>query len=50
MFINLEKMLYNIYPEYRESENYFLLREFKINKNKSLENNNIKNNNIIILY
>ena len=49
MFINLEKSLYDIYPEYRESENYFLLRGVKINKYKSLENNNIKDSDIITL-
>ena len=49
MFINIEKSLYDIYPEYRESENYFLLRGLKINKYKSLENNNIKDSDIITL-
>ena len=49
MFINIEKSLYDIYPEYRESENYFLLRGVKINKYKSLENNNIKDSDIITL-
>ena len=49
MFINIEKSLYDIYPEYKESENYFLLRGLKINKYKSLEDNNIKNSDIITL-
>ena len=49
MFINIEKSLYDIYPEYKESENYFLLRGSKINKYKSLESNNIQNSDIITL-
>ena len=49
IFINLEKSLYDTYPEYRESENYFLLRGLKINKYKSLESNNIKDSDIITL-
>ena len=49
IFTNLEKSLYDIFPEYAESENYFLLSGSKINKYKSLEYNNIKDSDIITL-
>ena len=49
IFTSLEKSLYDIFPEYGESENYFLLSGRKINKYKSLECNNIKNSDIIKL-
>ena len=48
-FNNLENRLYNIYPDYMESENHFLCRGNKINKYKSLEENKIDDNDIIIL-
>ena len=48
-FFRLENLLYDKYPEYRETENYFLFKGDKINKFKSLDNNNIHNNDIIIL-
>ena len=43
-------MLYNKYPKYTDTENYFLVSGKKVNKHKTLENNNIKNNDIITLY
>ena len=49
IFTDLEKSLYDIFPEYAESENYFLLSGSKINKYKSLEYNNIKDSDIITL-
>ena len=49
IFTDLEKSLQNIFPEYAESENYFLLSGSKINKYKSLEYNNIKDSDIITL-
>ena len=48
-FIVIEQELYEIYPAYKETENYFLLKGVKINKNKTLEENNINNSDIIIL-
>jgi hypothetical protein len=42
-------MLYDEYPEYIESENYFLVNGKKVNKYKTLEYNKIKNNDIIML-
>jgi len=48
-FIELEKKLYNNYPEYSESDNFFMINENRVNKDKSLDENNIRNNDIIIL-
>ena len=48
-FTRLENLLYDKYPEYRETENYFLFKGNKINRFKSLDSNNIHNNDIIIL-
>ena len=39
-------MIYEKYPKYMETNNYFLVRGNKINKNKTIEENNIKNNDI----
>ena len=50
IFSKIEFMLYNKYPKYTETENYFLVGGNKVNKHKSLETNNIKNNDIITLY
>ena len=48
-FNNVENRLYNIYQNYSESENYFIVRGRIINKSKSLEQNDINNSDIIIL-
>ena len=48
-FSKIENMLYEVYPEYKKSENYFFVNEKKINKYKSLDFNKIKNNDIITL-
>ena len=46
---NIEQKLYEKYPKYRESENYFLVNGNKINKNKTIEENKIKNNDVLNL-
>ena len=47
----IEEELYDKYPEYRNSDNYFLFKNQKINKFKSLEENNIiKGNTITLCY
>ena len=46
----IELRLYNKYPKYIETENYFLVGGNKINRYKNLEQNNIKNNDIITLF
>ena len=48
-FIYLESILYEKYPELSESENFFVSKGIKINKYKTLEENNIKDNDIINL-
>ena len=50
VFNRVENSLYNIYPEYKESENYFTSNGIKINKCKTLEENNIKFSDVITLY
>ena len=49
-FSNVEKKLYEEYPEYGETENFFIANSFKVYKHKTLDDNNIKNNDKIILY
>ena len=45
----IEEKLYEIYPEYRETENFFMINEKKINRFKTMDENNIKFSDIIIL-
>ena len=50
LFNIVENRLYEDgFLEYKESENFFTLNGLKINKNKTLEENNIKNSDEIIL-
>ena len=49
IFTRLENIIYENYPEYSESENFFMVNGSRINKYKSLEFNKIKNNDIITL-
>ena len=49
IFTRLEKLVYEEYPEFGETDNYFMVHGQKINKYKSLEFNKIKNNDIITL-
>ena len=48
-FIRLEEKLYNDYPEYSETNNYFVVNGNRIEKFKTLDENNIRNSDIIIL-
>ena len=48
-FLKIENTLYNRFPEYSKSKNYFIVNGNIIDKNKSLEENNIKNSDIIII-
>ena len=45
----IENLLYDKYPEYIDSENYFTVNGIKINKYKTFEQNNIKFSDIIIM-
>ena len=49
IFIELEQKLYNYYPEYSGTYNYFIVNGNRVNKYKSLDENKIRNNDIIIL-
>ena len=42
-------MLYEKYPNYKDTENYFLVNGNRINRNRTLEENKIKNNDILTL-
>ncbi len=50
-FSRIENLLYEIeeYIEYKEVENYFLVRGRKINRYETLEENGIRNSDIITL-
>ena len=48
-FNRLEEKLYNDYPEYSETNNYFVVNGNRIEKFKTLDENNIRNSDIIIL-
>jgi len=50
LFTKIETQLYKEYPEYGNLENYFIVNGNKINKYKSLKDNNIKNSDIIMLH
>ena len=45
----LEGKLYEKYPQYKESENYFIVNGGKVNRFKTLNENNIKNGDKIVL-
>ena len=48
-FNSIENLLYEVYPEYEESQNYFTVNGDKIIKSKTMQQNNIKPNSIIVL-
>jgi len=48
-FNKVENMLYDEYPEYQESENYFTVNGNRVIKSKTIEQNNIKFSDIVIL-
>ena len=48
-FNRIENLLYEQYPEYQESENFFTVNGIKIIKSKTLEENKIKFSDIITL-
>ena len=49
IFVKLEQQLYEDFPEYKNKETYFMKNAVKINRFKSLDENNIKKNDVIIL-
>jgi len=48
-FSKLETSLYEKYPKYKDTENYFLVNGKKLNRHRTLEENNIKDNDILTL-
>ena len=48
-FRNVEERLYDVYPQYKENENNFIVHGNKINKLKTLKENNIKHSDIIMM-
>jgi len=48
-FSKIEKILYDKYPQYKDSDNYFLVNRSIINRNRTLEENKIRNNDILTL-
>jgi len=48
-FLKIEVKLYEKYPKYLETENYFVAGGNKINKYKTIKENNINNNDIVTL-
>ena len=49
VFKNIEIKLYNKFPQYYITDNYFTVCANKINKNLTLEENNIQDNDVILL-
>ena len=49
-FTIIENIIYEKYPIFKETINYFIANGKKINKYHTLKENNIKNNDVIILY
>ena len=49
LFSKLETTLYEYYPQFKETENYFLVNGKKVNKHKTLEDNKINDNDILTL-
>ena len=47
--MKIEDIIYNKYPEYQEYDNFFLVNGKKVNRNKTLEENNIKDNDVLTL-
>ena len=49
IFSKIEAILYEKYPKYVDSVNFFLVNGNRINNHRSLKDNKIKNNDIITL-
>ena len=49
-FSKIEKKLYEDFPQYNKPETFFMVNAIKVEKNKTLKENNIKNNSIISVF
>ena len=50
LFVRLEEKLYQDYPRFKDFEIYFQVGARKINRFKTIEENNIKNNDVISVF
>ena len=48
-FNELENLLYEKFPKYKETENFFTVNGNKVNKSKTLEENKIKDGDVVLL-
>ena len=49
LFVKIEEKLYEEFPEYKETDNYFLVNGKKVKRFKTIQENNIKNGKPVIL-
>ena len=49
VFEDLENHFYEKYPQFKDTQNYFMVDTFPIDTKKTLEENKIKNGSIIII-
>ena len=49
LFVKIEEKLYEEFPEYKQTDNYFLINGKKVKRFKTIEENGIKNGKPIIL-
>ena len=49
-FTIIENKIFDLYPSFQDTNNYFLVNGKKINKYKTLKENDIKNNDTLFLY
>ena len=50
IFVDIEEIFINKYPEYKDKEIYYMVNSFKVRRFKTIEENRIKNNDKIIVY
>ena len=48
-FSKLEEIVYDKYPKYKDTDNFFIVNGNRINRHRTLEENKIKNNDILTL-
>ncbi len=49
IFVKIEQKLYEEYPEYKETDNYFLVSGIKVKRFKTIQENNIKSGKPVML-
>ena len=48
-FVKMEEKLYDEYPEYKETDNFFLVNGNRVKRFKTIKENQIKNGKPVIL-